>query len=49
MGNNSVLVKDKKKLERIEVIADIPNNEQTQIFNVIDALNRDYKAKKAYS
>ena len=49
VGNNSVLVKDKKILERIEAIADMPNNEQAQIFNVIDALIRDYKAKKAYS
>ena len=49
VGNNSVIVKDKKILERIEAIADMPTNEQNQIFNVIDALLRDYNAKKAYA
>ena len=49
VGNNSVIVKDKKILKRIEAIADIPTNEQNQIFSVIDALLRDYNAKKAYS
>ncbi len=49
VGNNSVIVKDKKILKRIEAITDMPINEQQQIFNVIDALIRDYKAKKAYS
>ena len=27
----------------------MPEDEQKQIFNVVDALLRDYKAKKAYS
>lgn len=49
VGNNSIIVKDKKILERIEAITDIPTDEQSQIFNVIDALLRDYNAKKAYS
>lgn len=49
VGNNSVMVKDKKIVERIEDIASMPDNEQKQIFSVIDALIRDYKAKKAYS
>ena len=49
VGNNSVLVKDKKILERLEFIASMPEEEQKQLFNVIDALIRDYKAKKAYS
>ncbi|AUC16618.1 transcriptional regulator [Tenacibaculum sp. SZ-18] len=49
VGNNSVIVKDKKILQRIEAITDMPTDEQQQIFNVIDALIRDYKAKKAYS
>ncbi|MBN4048494.1 helix-turn-helix transcriptional regulator [Flavobacteriaceae bacterium AH-315-O20] len=48
VGNNSI-IKDKKILKRIEAIADMPNNEQNQIFNVIDALLRDYNAKKAYA
>ncbi|TRX35077.1 helix-turn-helix domain-containing protein [Flavobacterium restrictum] len=49
VGNNSVMVKDKKIVERIEDIASMPDSEQKQIFSVIDALIRDYKAKKAYS
>jgi transcriptional regulator with XRE-family HTH domain len=49
VGNNSVIVKDKKILGRIETIAAMPNDEQAQIFNVIDALIRDFNAKKAYS
>lgn len=49
VGNNSVIVKDKKILKRIEAIADMPTDEQSQIFNVIDALLRDYNAKKAYA
>jgi hypothetical protein len=38
-----------KKLERLEVIANMPQKEQKQLFNVIDALIRDYKTKKAYN
>ena len=49
VGNNSVIVTDKKILERVETIANMPEDEQAQIFNVIDALLRDYKAKKAYA
>lgn len=49
VGNNSVVVKDKKILERVEAIVKMPENERQQIFNVIDALIRDYNAKKAYS
>ena len=49
VGNASTVVKDKKILERIEAIADMPTDNQNQIFNVIDALIRDYNAKKAYS
>ncbi len=33
----------------MEAIANIPTNKQNQIFNVIDALLRDYNAKKAYA
>lgn len=49
VGNASAVVKDKKILERIETIAEMPQGEQAQIFSVIDALIRDFKAKKAYS
>ncbi len=44
-----MVFKDKKILERIETIATIPVKEQEQLFSVIDALIRYYKAKKAYS
>jgi len=49
VGNNAVIVKDKKILERVQAIATMPTEQQQQIFNVIDALIRDYNAKKAYS
>ncbi|WP_378185816.1 hypothetical protein ACE939_11925 [Aquimarina sp. W85] len=49
VGNSSVIVTDKKILERIEAIADMPQDNQNQIFSVIDALIRDYNAKKAYA
>lgn len=49
VGNNSVIVKDKKIVERLEVIVTMPVEEQKQLFNVIDALIRDYKTKKAYN
>ncbi len=49
VGNVSTLVKDKKILDRVETIADMPDDAKSQIFNVIDALIRDYKAKQAYS
>ncbi|KIX19616.1 XRE family transcriptional regulator [Flavobacterium sp. 316] len=48
VGNNTVIVKDKKIVERIEVIATMPDEEQKQLFNVIDALIRDYKTKLSY-
>lgn len=44
-----MVFKDKKILERMEIISDMPAKEQEQLFNVIDALIRDYKAKQAYS
>lgn len=49
VGNNSIMVKDKNTLKRIETIALMPNSEQLQLFNVIDALIRDFNAKKAYA
>lgn len=48
VGNNTVIVKDKKIVERIEAIATMPDEEQKQLFNVIDALIRDYKTKLSY-
>jgi hypothetical protein len=45
----ALLVKDKILTERLEVIANMLQEEQKQLFNVIDALIRDYKTKKAYN
>ena len=49
VGNASSAVRDKKILQRMETIAEMPQGEQAQLFNVIDALIRDFKAKKAYA
>lgn len=49
VGNASSMFKDKKILERIETIANMPEKEQVQIFSVIDALIRDFKTRKAYT
>lgn len=49
VGNNSVIVKDKKIIQRMENISAMNAEEQNQIFNVIDALIRDFNAKKAYA
>lgn len=48
-GNNSVIITNKKILERLENIVNMSQDEQLQIFNVIEALLRDYKTKKAYA
>lgn len=49
VGNTDAIVKDKRILERVESIATMPQEEQAQLFNVIDAFIRDFKAKKAYA
>lgn len=46
VGNNSILITDKKITKRMEDIADMSDVDQKRIFNVIDALIRDYKVKK---
>ncbi|HRJ28236.1 MAG TPA: helix-turn-helix transcriptional regulator [Cyclobacteriaceae bacterium] len=40
---------DKTTLKRIEEVSKLPADAKTQVFMVIDALIRDYKAKQAYS
>lgn len=40
---------DKNTLKRIEEVSNLPEDAKNQMFMVIDALIRDYKAKKAYS
>jgi len=41
-------VVDKAVLQRLQDIQALEPLEQQQLFNVMDALIRDYKAKKAY-
>ncbi len=48
VGKSSLLVKDKNQLERLEDIAKLPSEKQTELFNVMDAYLRDYKTSKAY-
>lgn len=40
---------DSALLNRIKEISTLSEDEQKQLYSVIDALLRDYKAKKAYS
>jgi len=47
VGNNSVIVKDKKILKRMEAIAMMREEQQTALFNVIDALIRDYNSRES--
>lgn len=49
VGNNTLIMKDKNIIKRIENIAKMPDKEKIQLFNVIDALIRDFNAKKAYA
>lgn len=48
VGNSTELIKDKKILERLEVIAKMPSDKKTELFNVIDAYIRDFRTKQAY-
>ncbi len=40
---------DRNVLKRVEEVSKLDNEEKDKIFMVIDALIRDFKAKKAYS
>jgi len=40
---------DKEALKRLELISQLPEQEKKQLYNVVDALIRDFKAKQAYS
>ena len=39
---------DKSVLNRIREVAALPEEDKKQVFLVLDALIRDYKARKAY-
>jgi transcriptional regulator with XRE-family HTH domain len=49
IGNSDKMVLDKKIMKRIEDIEKLPTEQRTQVFMVVDALIRDFKAKKAYA
>lgn len=46
-GQNSTF--DKITLERIEAIVKMDSNTKSNLFSIIDAVIRDYKAKQTYS
>lgn len=46
---NTDLELDSNVLKRVEEVSKLSNEEKDKIFMVIDALIRDFKAKKAYS
>lgn len=48
VGKTSLEI-DKNTLKRIEEVSKLPADAKNQVFMVIDALIRDYKAKQAYS
>ncbi len=48
VGNTSLEI-DKTTLKRLQDIQKLPEENKNQIFSVIDALIRDFKAKKAYA
>ena len=47
-GEASVLVKDKKVLQRMEDISNLSEDKQKYIFEFIDMCLRDYKTQQAY-
>ena len=49
VGKSSLSIKDNKSLKRFEEIIKLPEQKQAELFNVIDAYLRDYKAKQAYA
>ena len=49
VGKSSLVVKDKKMLDRLENIAKMPVDKRSELFNVIDAYLRDFKTKQAYA
>jgi transcriptional regulator with XRE-family HTH domain len=46
---NTDLELDREAVKRLEQISKLPEEERLQLFNVVDALLRDFNAKQAYS
>ncbi|WP_426295680.1 XRE family transcriptional regulator [Dyadobacter endophyticus] len=49
LTGNSDLELDKPTLERMQQVAKMPDADRKQIFMVIDALIRDFNAKRQYA
>ena len=47
-GEEKEDILDKETLERIKSVQQLPDEEKQKIFSVIDALVRDFKAKRTY-
>jgi transcriptional regulator with XRE-family HTH domain len=48
VGKSSLIVKDTEILERMEDIAQLPDNKKIELFNVMDAYLRDFRTGKAF-
>lgn len=48
VGKTSILL-DKQTLDRIENIAQLPEEKRSYVFELIDMCLRDFKAKRAYA
>jgi len=48
VGKTSILL-DKQTIDRIENIAQLPEEKRSYVFELIDMCLRDFKAKKAYA
>ncbi len=49
VGGTPTATFDKKMIARLEDIENLPQEEKSRIFYLIDLIIRDFKAKKAYS
>ncbi len=49
VGISSIATKNKKAVNRLETITNMPEQKQNELLNVIDAYIRDFKAKQAYA
>lgn len=49
VGDSDTILFDKDITKRIEEVSKLNDEEKSKIFMVIDALIRDFKAKKAYA
>ena len=48
VGKSSILGKNKSMIERFEEIYHLPESNQNELINVIDAYLRDFKTSKSY-